>query len=887
MTSAMSQERWDALANAFADALELPAPKRDAFIDARFGDDALRAELRAELRAMLAAHDDPHGLTVERRFVSEDRELGGGLPAGARIGPYRIVELAGRGGMGEVYRAERDDGEFNQTVAIKLLRPDARSADLVRRFRTERALLAKLSHPNIAAVIDGGTAPDGRPYLVLRFIEGEPVTAFALRIPLRERIRLLIKIANAVQVAHNHLIIHRDIKPSNILVGGDGEPVLFDFGIAKLLDGDPNHERTQTGRAVHTPSHAAPEQIRAEPVTTATDVYALGALLFELLTGARPFSGTGSSRELERAILETEAPLPSTVVTDRSARATFRGDLDRITAMALRKEPERRYASAAELAADLGRYLDARPVLAQPDRWSYRATKFARRNRVALAFTALAVAVLTVAAWREQSQARNIKGERDAALRERAAADEVLAFVTKLFDQSNPRVVPGGDTLRLPAFLSLAESQAALLAQDPQRQGRIYRLLGNVRASRGDYAKAESLLTVARDIASRELGATNVEVLRVERELGQVIREYRDVTTARPVLERVVRTLVETQGRSHPDLVTAYAELASVVAEPDSIHALLDSAVALRARLHSPDSVEFAGLLDERARERGVRGHFAEAAAFDEAALRLLETRFPRNHPAVLSVRGNLANWYGGLAQWERALPLAEANLEVVKTQTTPGERLALTYERVALLQANIAGRMRDAERNEREALRIFRATVAPGHNLITNAMRNLAIIVSYGREAEGIALLDSAVARDVATGHADAALYLIAQRVPSLVRLGRIDEAMRSAERGMQARRTLPSGSTYAADYSYWMGLASLAAGKSEDAVGHLTRAHESLLATYRNPHPRVAMVQCARGIALMRIGHSDEARTHMSRGCAGLEKWGLADPTIVRWAK
>ncbi|HMV33278.1 MAG TPA: serine/threonine-protein kinase, partial [Gemmatimonadales bacterium] len=510
----MRQERWDRIAALFAEALERPAAERGRYLEASCPE----PELRREVLAMLAAHADAGELRVERRLASHDpAPEAGSLAPGTRVGPYRLEALVGRGGMGEVYRATRADGEFEQVVALKLLRADAGGTDLVRRFRGERALLARLTHPHIATILDGGTAADGRPYLVLRYVDGLPITDQARGRPLAERLQLCIKVARAVQFAHVRLVVHRDLKPSNILVTASGEPVLLDFGIAKLLDPQAGAEHeTRTGDRLLTPAHAAPEQLSGGAITTATDVYGLGTLLFELVTGRRLFAEVASTGgALERAILETPAPLPSALAV--ADRGRIRGDLDRIVQVALRKEPERRYPSAGALADDLERFLEGRPVAAQPDTWWYRTRRYVRRHQAGVWAAGVVFLLLGVLGWREVAQARRVAAERDHAVRAQVAAEEVLAFLTRLFEQSDPRVVPGGDTLRVTEFLARAEAEAAGLADQPARQMQVLRTLGQVRLSRGDYAAAESLLTVARALAVTALGPDDAEVLRTDR----------------------------------------------------------------------------------------------------------------------------------------------------------------------------------------------------------------------------------------------------------------------------------------------------------------------------------------------------------------------------------
>ncbi|MET0659550.1 MAG: serine/threonine-protein kinase, partial [Steroidobacteraceae bacterium] len=319
-----------------------------------------------------------------------------------RFGSYRILRSLGQGGMGEVFLAERADDQYRQQVAIKLVRRGLVSKAVQSRLRLERQILATLDHPNIARLLDGGTTADGVPYIIMEYVDGEPIDAYCDRmaLPIAERLRLFKTVCAAVHRAHQNLIVHRDLKPSNILVTKTGEPKLLDFGIAKLLD---ERERmhtiavTQLDVRVMTPDHASPEQVMGQAITTASDIYVLGVLLYELLTGCKPFVMTGSRlAELEHAICETDPIPPSSAIASlartrpseaesiakfRSTSATklrreLAGDLDNIVLMAMRKEPELRYSSAERLAADVNRYLEELPVMARPAAWTYRAAKF-------------------------------------------------------------------------------------------------------------------------------------------------------------------------------------------------------------------------------------------------------------------------------------------------------------------------------------------------------------------------------------------------------------------------------------------------------------------------------------------------------------------------------
>ncbi|MBV8199634.1 MAG: serine/threonine protein kinase, partial [Acidobacteria bacterium] len=398
--------RWRRLDQLFGEASEIPAPDREEWLSGLPPEDQ---PLAAELRSLLSAHDRG-GDFLQAAVDQAERALGGEPDAellGKRIGAYRLERLLGRGGMGAVYLAERADLAFRQRVAIKLLPWALASPESRHRFLLERQTLARLEHPNIARLLDGGETADGLPYLVMEYVDGEPIDRFCQRhdVDLVRRLRLFREVCGAVEHAHRNLVVHRDLKPANILVTASGEVKLLDFGIAKLLPGAETDDvvaRTIAGRQLLTPLFASPEQVRGEPVTTATDVYALGLLLFRLLVGAHPYRfATESPVEVVRVVCDQPPPRPSIAATAGTAglslpalRRRLRGDLDNIVLKALRKEPERRYASVEALSADLRRHLEQLPVRARPDTPGYRAAKFARRHRVGLGAAVLIAASL-------------------------------------------------------------------------------------------------------------------------------------------------------------------------------------------------------------------------------------------------------------------------------------------------------------------------------------------------------------------------------------------------------------------------------------------------------------------------------------------------------------
>ncbi len=546
----MDSTRWQHLSDIVSECLDLPAEAREAHARTRTaGDEAL---LRDAL-SWIAEADDTGGFLAESSALAAVNALTSEPLLGAserieaayaraqsmvgrRFGAYRVVEEIARGGMGDVYKARRDDQEFEKEVAIKVIRGDLASSRIAGRFRGERQILANLDHPNIARLVDGGQGEHGEPYIVMEFVSGFPIDAYCQMktLGLAERLRLFIDVCNAVHYAHQRLVVHRDLKPSNVLVNDEGQVKLLDFGIAKLLD----PERKEDGEAganptianAMTPAYASPEQVKGEAITTASDVYALGVLLYRLLTGESPYrANTAKPLELAKEIVETDPQRPSTRLRLRpreggdasttlpaldTARLTrsLRGDLDNIVLMALRKEPSRRYASAEQFADDITRYLRDQPVRASADGWAYRTRKFLSRNRWSTAFAASAVVALIGGLTATAYQA---KVARDAQLR----AETLFADVRKLansymFDVHDAiRGLPGATPVRemlVKNSLTYLDRLAQDAANDPALMVEIasgYDRLGDVQgawrsASLGDVAGAEASFRKA--IALRE-----------------------------------------------------------------------------------------------------------------------------------------------------------------------------------------------------------------------------------------------------------------------------------------------------------------------------------------------------------------------------------------------
>lgn len=432
----MTPGRWAQIRQIFDAALERTSDERIAYLGrACAGDD----DLRHQVEDLLSSHSQSDGFLAETADnLHHHRPTGGDNsgdhPEGYRVGSYQLLRCIGRGGMGSVWVAARVDHEYEKKVAIKIVKRGMDSREILRRFRVERQVLAGLDHPNIARLIDGGSTPDGLPYLVMEYVDGTPIDAYceSHHSSITERLQLFRKVCGAVQYAHQNLVVHRDIKMGNILVTADGTPKLLDFGIAKLIRSELMEAQTQLDQRPMTPDYASPEQVRGEPITTATDVYSLGVLLYRLITGRSPYQMTVRSlAAIQKAICEDEPRRPSTVIlTDATTtiaqetqkleetpesrdkarkrlRKKLAGDLDMIVLKALRKEPQRRYASVEQFSEDIRRYLEGRPVIARSDTFGYRFTKFLRRNTAGVAATAaiaLALIVATIVSvyyWRQ------------------------------------------------------------------------------------------------------------------------------------------------------------------------------------------------------------------------------------------------------------------------------------------------------------------------------------------------------------------------------------------------------------------------------------------------------------------------------------------------------
>jgi len=886
----MTPERWARVQELFEGAAPLPAAERMAHLRAAADDD----EMAGLVLSMLQASDDDTG-EIERA-VGDAIQLVTMAAAGAvdqRLGPYRVVSEIGQGGMGTVYLAERADGAFEQRVAIKVVR-GLLDQERVRRFRAERQILASLQHPNIARLVDGGTTGDGSPYLVMEYVEGVPIDRYAqeraLDIP--ERLRLFMVVCEAVGHAHRHLIVHRDIKPSNIIVAPGGTPKLLDFGIAKLLDSDDPEmsARTMTGMRLLTPDYASPEQVRGEAVTTATDVYALGVLLFELLTFRRPHTFKSlTAQEIERVVCDTDAPHPSTV------QPGLPEDLDIIVGTALNKDVEHRYLSVEALVEDLRRFLDGLPIHARLATWRYRAIRFASRHRWEVGVAALFVVMLIGFSVLVTLQAARVSRERDVAQQERDASEQVASFLVGLFEVSDPSR-SRGETVTARELLDRGASQVEVsLTEQPGVQARLMDTIGRVYRQLGLFDRSEALLSKALARHESAAGGAPADVVAdTLAELGEVQREKGNYKQAETLHRRALDLRRQLHGESHDKIAFSYNNLGLSLDQQgryDEAEPMLRSAIAMWREVRSPRDAQVAvGLnnlgqllrrtgrlpdTEEVLREAlGIRreifktahpllsnslmqygqvqnqlGHFEEAERYMREALDMRLTVYGGDHFAVGVAYNNLASLYHDMGAHDKAEPLYRAGLEISKKAYGPDHpETAVTMNNLASLLED-QGDLRDAEAMFREALAIRRKALGAEHPAVARGEHNLArTLVALNQWPEAETLLDQALAtRRQALGgeHVEIAASLALQ-AQARMKAGRTDEALGLGRSSLgMLRKLLPADHPSTATSLLALSQLLIRAGQPAEAVSLAQEAVAIRQAKFAAEHRLVAEAQ------------------------------------------
>ncbi|MEM1057421.1 MAG: serine/threonine-protein kinase [Bacteroidota bacterium] len=738
----LTHPRWTEIDALFDQALERPPAERTAWLRVTCGDDPdlyhavdalLRHDTEAEGAVGESATNYAHAL-IEAHVT----EVASPLARGDRLGPYRVEEEIGRGGMGVVYRAVRDDGTYAREVAIKVVKRGMDTDAVLARFRHERRVLATLDHPAIARILDAGASPDGRPWLAMEFVEGEPINAAAKHqsLSLEARLSLFEQACEAVAHAHRRLVVHRDLKPANLLVttapdgrlateeeGGapdtsrTGQVKLLDFGIARLLDADDGDALTRAGERVLTPEYAAPEQRDGAPPTAAMDVYALGVMLYELLAGTRP---------------EPDPSPPSAVASEDAAaamglapdalRRRLRGDLDTLVLTALHPDPERRYRSADAVLEDLRRWRESLPLLARPDSARYRLARFVARRRTAVTAAAIGLIVLASgAAWTTW----RIAEERDVARAERDRAEATAAFVTDLFNAADPFAAPTSraDTLRARDLLDRGAARArSTLADDAATRASVLTTIGNAQIGLGLYSAADSLLAEA--VTAAEVSGDPVVTVEALLARGRALYNGERAADA---LEPLRQALTLAEAEVPARLPVAQFHLGSALrrtADFDAAVPLLVQASGARGT----DSLFRASVLVERGRVEQDRGRSADAEPFYREALALQRQRLGAEHPDVAATLEMVGT---SLLEQDRLDDAAPVLSDVLAIRQ---DVLGDTHPQTASARFNLAALARNRERYDealvvfREVLAFDRAALGPDHPYVAGAWLELGI---------------------------------------------------------------------------------------------------------------------------------------------------------------
>src|SRR5271165_5529832 len=736
MSDDSSVDRWARLDELFYAASEMDSADRAAFVAGTCGDDAA---LRAELEALLRASEYTHGFLEKPLSEAARLVVEGADPAGQLIGRYRVIRELGEGGMGRVYLAVRADEQYQQQVAIKIMHGGlVPSNTMLLRFRTERQILANLQHPNIARLLDGGITEAGLPYLVMEYVNGVPIHTYCGGRSIEERLKLFRTVCSAVEYAHANLVVHRDIKPLNILVTADGTPKLLDFGIAKLLDpnlaGAPTGQRTYATDRLMTPEYASPEQILGEPVTTATDVYALGTLLYELLAGAQPFAMQKlSPLAFARFITEVDPEPPSTAaarnpqVPAADARR-MRGDLDNVVRTAMRKEPARRYASVAQFSADVEAYLGGYPLLAGADSWRYRTGKLLRRHKRGTAVTVAVVALLVGSTIEMAVLAQRAK-------REQAIAQQETQFLASVFSASTPEESQGTTITARDLLDRGAKRIDRELAGQPEVQASMLESIAAAYRSIGQYDQALALAERSYALQSKLTGGKNDQMAGILDLLAELYRDKAQYAKAEPLFRQLVDVRRRIDGNQSPAYALTLSNFGECLyndSKDSEAEPMLREALAVYKR-QGPD--EGASVRNYLALVLERQGNFQEAAQLLRESTEITLRTLGPNHPDYAICLHNLASDLidlGDLDGAEAKLREALAATERSFGKTHPQRTYSLNNLAFVLIEK---GQAQAATPYLQEALAISLASNGPNHPRTAGFRSNLArVLLAEGK---------------------------------------------------------------------------------------------------------------------------------------------------------
>src|SRR5215831_4959788 len=733
----MKQTDWQQIEEILASVLELPEDQRLARIE-QFC--AGNSSLRNEVLSLLAAHNHAGSFLEMKTQISSDSAQDLSLIS-KQLGPYRLLERIGHGGMGTVYRAERADGQFQKQVAVKVVPAAVHSQELLRRFTSEQQILASLEHPNIARLLDAGVSPEGLPYLVMEYVEGVPITDYCCdrRLSLQERLRLFQTVCSTVHYAHQHLIVHRDIKPANILVTGEGIPKLLDFGIAKLLAPLKNAGAGSTQSIFNpmTPDYASPEQARGEPLSTATDVYSLGVILYELLANQRPYSvADKSSTEAVRMICELEPEKPSVLARNRMKRDRgaprepgLTSELDAVVAKAMRKDPQQRYGSAQDLAQDISRYLGGLTVLAHRGSLRYSVTKFIGRHKLAATsvLIALMLAVVGVSAiiWQAQVAIR----ERETAKADNDFLQNDLLAQASSWNQAGPGSKPDPDIKVRTALDRAASNIGGKFDKQPLVEASIRETIGNTYSDLGLYPDAQPQLERALALRRRVQGDQHPDMLSAMNDLALVYLQLAKYVEAESMLKRTLELGRRNLGEAHRATLKSMGALCDVYvnqgryaeAEP-----LCSRALELQRRTLGEEHPDTLMSEDDLATIYRGEGQLAKAEPLLTKAFQSNRRVLGEEHPDTLIAASDLALLYQAEAKYPEADLLEARTVEIARRTLGEEHPYSLLFmNNLANLYLN-EGKLDQAELLLNRVLEVYKRTLGEHHPYTLLAMQNL-----------------------------------------------------------------------------------------------------------------------------------------------------------------
>ena len=811
-----SKDEWRRVDGLLAAALEVPVADRDAFLRASGETEEILSRVRrllaveVDAQARIGESAEPLASEVIQTDANQPAEE---FPPGSEIGPYRVIRELGRGGMGTVYLAERSHDTYDRRVALKVIKRGMDTDEIVARFRREGRILARLEHPGIARMYDTDVTPDGRPFLVLEHVDGQAIDAHCDtgRLGVEERIRLFLSVCDAVSYAHGKLVLHRDLKPSNILVTADG-PRLLDFGIGKLLDEDSDGTVDLTvvaGRRL-TPEYASPEQLSGGEISTVSDVYALGVVLYELLTGVRP--GADATRPPSAAVTdasdETTRSAASRGSTPQKLARRLHGDLDVILMKALHVDVERRYASVEAFAADLRRHLQGRPVTARPDSIGYRARKFVSRNRLpVLSGSGLGISILFFAIASTLQQAETAR-ERDRAELERARVEQVAGVLEEMFTGAGFLSVDRVDTMRVGDFLDRTGREVVSELEDqPVVQGTLLRILGSAELGFGRLEAADSLLSQAVAVLEGAASEDPRPLLDAKRDLGHLRERQGRFDEARALYGAWLDVGIEIPSETRAELMHNIATIHLGTGQLDSAAVRLDSVIAIHRTRPDMDPLGFAASLTMRA---GVAQQMGDRVlSLDRAreAVVIAERELGEDHPRLFPFEHNLAFTIHRTGGAEEAAATYADLLERYRDQ------IGQTPDLATLLQS-YGNVLRELDRAE-EALPLIEEAVAINQRILGPRNPAMAftldalgtVLVALERNEEALATFEEQLSIGEETlgpdnpGTAVARVSVAAaqcriESAPLQVKLTRFAEA----EAGIE--RVFPSGHPRSADF-------------------------------------------------------------------------------------